>query len=604
MSKKNPSPLRQFHSLWIHLTKRRRYQFALLVLLFFLSAILEAFSLGAIVPFLAALVDPESLMNNHSIAPLVTWLDITSSQQLLPLLALIFLIATFFSAAIRIFNLWVSTRLSYSIGADFCVDCFNKTLHQPYEIHLQRNSSLILGVIVKKVGIVVAILYQLANLLGSVVISVAIIITLLLVDWKVTLSTSILFMTLYMMIIGLCRRTLLVNSLWSARQEDKAIQVLQEGFGSIRDILLDASQHIHVKKYSDLIYSIRIAQATNVTLTGAPRYLMEAIAIFIIIAVTYLLSVGGDGVVFGSLIPLLGAFAIGAQRLLPTLQQIYAAWAGITGNHGSMVDVLKMLNQQIPSIEKERSINGSIKLEPQYSISFSNIQFKYGFDQPPILDGINLQISKGSKLGVIGRTGAGKSTFVDLFMGLLDPTEGHLLIDGVAVDQKNKRAWQNCIAHVPQNIFLIDATFAENIALGVKKQDINLERVSFAAKQAQIEDYILTQPNGYQSIVGERGNYLSGGQLQRIGIARALYRKSSILILDEATSALDHKTEDDVIKAINQLDGDLTVLIVAHRLNALKICDQIIEVANGCIKLHTDFESLIKNTGTAFIDEK
>lgn len=601
---KSLSSLELLYGLWSHLTKRRRYQFALLMLLIMFSGMLEAFSLGAIVPFLAAISDPDALLSNNFLRHLAVWLDINNPRQLVAPLALIFLGATISSAAIRILNLWASTRLSYAVGSDFSVDCFNKTLNQSYEVHLARNSSLVLGVIVKKIGVAIAVLYQFTNMLGSVVILTAVIATLLYVNWEVTLLAGLSFAALYLAITYLSRRILLENSLWSAREEDKAIQILQEGIGGIRDIMLNGTQTIYSQKYSDLIYPVRLAQAVNVTLAGSPRYFMEAIGICIIVAMTYFLTLGGDKDVLTSLIPLLGAFAMGAQRLLPTLQQIYGSWAGIIGNYGAIVDVLEMLKQQSPLIELKQEANTEVALCPTRLISLRNVRYRYGSDQPWVFDNLSLEIPKGSRVGIIGSTGAGKSTFLDLLMGLLKPTEGHLLIDEVIVDQNNKRAWQNSISHVPQRVFLADTTIAENIALGIENDKVNMERIHWAAEQAQIADYIASQPDGYQSMVGERGNFLSGGQLQRIGIARALYKQASLLILDEATSALDSQTEDEVMKAIDKLGHNLTVLIVAHRLSTLKNCDQIIEVVKGGVRLHQDFKSFVKAKHIPVIDEK
>lgn len=579
--------------LWTHVEKRRKNQYLLLGLLIFFSALVEVFSLGAIIPFLAAVTNPEILFSYSFIKYLAISFDIANPEQLVAPLAIIFLAVTIASAVVRILTLWVSTRLTYAVGCDFSTNCFNKTLHQPYEVLVARNSSSILSVIIKKVSITTAVIYQCTILFASSVILIAILITLLFLNWQITLIAGLTFSILYIIVLYLCKHTLVNNSLWTAKQEDMSIQVLQEGISSIRDIILEGTYSIYTQKYSTLIYPIRSAQAINVTIAGSPRYLMEAIGISLIVITVYFLSLGGDKTFLFDLIPLLGAFAIGTQRLLPTIQQIYASWAGIMGNYGSILDVLNMLEEKIQdskNIEKKYTYQ---KLTLKRSISLKNIRFRYRSDQSWIFDNLNLEISKGSRIGIVGSSGAGKSTFIDILMGLLKPSEGHIFIDGRKVDENNIRAWQQNIAHVPQKIFLADATILENITLGVNKSKVDMNRVQWAAECAQIKDFITAQPNNYQTMVGERGNFLSGGQLQRIGIARALYKKASLIILDEATSALDPQTEDEIMQSINCLSDDLTILIIAHRPGVLKICDQIIEVVNNGIIVHKNFESFI-----------
>ncbi len=580
--------------LWAHLALSRKRQFILLTLLMLASALAEAFSLGAIIPFLAVLADPEHVLRHPSGAELAKFLEITHAQQLVLPLALIFASAAIFSAAIRVLQLWANTRFSYAIGGDFSVDCFHKTLHQPYETHLSRNSSLVLSTIAKKVGVAVAVLYQLITVLSSVVVLVAVVIALMLVDWEIAILAGGSFTALYLFIIFAAKRTLIFNSLWSAKQEDKSIQILQEGLGGIRDILLDGTQSSYSNKYAGVVYPLRKVQATNVTLAGSPRYLMEAIGLCIVTALACSSILGEDKAEFANLLPILGAFALGAQRLLPTLQQIYSAWAGIVGNYGAVVNVIEMLDQRIPVVDRQVNAAHMIALCPRRSISLNRIHFRYGPNSPWVFHGLNLQIEKGSHLGIIGTTGSGKSTALDLLMALIKPTEGDLRVDDTVIDENNKRAWQKCIAHVPQSIFLTDASIAENIAFEVQKKHIDMERVRQAAQQAKIADFIAAHPDGYQAMVGERGVSLSGGQLQRIGIARALYKQAPVLILDEATSALDNETEAAVLETIDQLDRNLTVIVVAHRLSTLKACNRIVELADGQIKLYASYDDLVR----------
>ena len=313
----------------------------------------------------------------------------------------------------------------------------------------------------------------------------------------------------------------------------------------------------------------------------------------LIAILAYALSQQDGGV--STALPVLGALAIGAQRLLPALQQIYSAWAAIAGNHASLADIIVLLNQPLPGYLLK---SAPAQLPFKNSICFDSVRFRYSNESPWVLDGINLTIPKGARVGFVGSTGSGKSTTLDILMGLLKPTEGQILVDDKPIKGNRLRAFQQNIAHVPQNIYLADTTLAENIAFGVPLDIIDLNRVRNAARQAQIADFIESNPSGYQAYVGEQGIRLSGGQLQRIGIARALYKQANVLIFDEATSALDNNTEKSVMDAIKGLNNDLTILLIAHRLTTVRNCDTIIELEKGRIISQGTYEHLFKHSSS------
>jgi ABC-type multidrug transport system fused ATPase/permease subunit len=286
---------------------------------------------------------------------------------------------------------------------------------------------------------------------------------------------------------------------------------------------------------------------------------------------------------------------VGAQRLLPALQQGFSAWAAIAGSHAYLTDTVELLDQPLPP---ELSEPPPEPLPFRESIRFDSVRFRYNTDGPWVLDGFDLTIRKGDRVGFVGSTGSGKSTTLDLLMGLLMPCGGRLLVDEEPISGARVRAWQRSIAHVPQSIYLSDSTLAENIAFGVSREKIDLERVRNAARQAQIADFIESRRDGYDALVGERGVRLSGGQRQRIGIARALYKQASVLILDEATSALDNATERSVMDSIDSFDRDLTVLLIAHRLSTVKRCDSIVELTRGRVNAQGTYDQLIERSST------
>ena len=281
-------------------------------------------------------------------------------------------------------------------------------------------------------------------------------------------------------------------------------------------------------------------------------------------------------------IPVLGALALGAQRLLPVLQQAYASYSTIKGSKSSFEDILNLLDQSLPEYA-DQPLPEPIPFAKE--IKLNNLNFRYSEDAPWVLKNVNLSLKKGSRIGFMGVTGSGKSTLLDIIMGLLPATEGGLMIDNQTINNQSRRAWQAHIAHVPQNIYLSDSTIEENIAFGIAKELIDHQRVKKAAQQAQIAELIEEWKDNYQTFVGERGIRLSGGQRQRIGIARALYKQANVLIFDEATSALDDQTEKKIMDEIYQISQNKTLIIVAHRLSTIKGCDQVYKIENGAVEL-------------------
>jgi ATP-binding cassette subfamily B protein len=575
-----------------HLSRRRRRQFGLLMGLMLVSAFAEVVSLGAVLPFLGILTAPDLVFNHPIVADVVLDWGITSADQLVLPLTVAFAAAALIAGAIRILLLWASTRLAFASGADLSIEVYRRTLYQPYRVHVARNSSEVISGITNKVnGVTFGVLLQLLILVSSTVLLVAIMLALLAIDPMVASAAAVGFGASYALITWMSRRRLHRNSQRIAFEQTQVVKALQEGLGGIRDMLLDGTQPVYCDIYRQADHPLRRAQGNNVFIGGSPRYVMEALGMVLIAALAYALSrqVGG----IATALPVLGALALGAQRLLPALQQIYSAWASIAGNHASLADTIALLDQPLPA---ELLQPAPAPLPFQDAIRFDAVRFRYTGDGPWVLDGLNLTIPKGARVGFVGSTGSGKSTTLDLLMGLLTPTEGELLVDGQPISGNRLRAWQRSIAHVPQSIYLADSTLAENIAFGVPRNDIDLDRVQQAARQAQIADFIESSPEGYQAYVGERGIRLSGGQRQRIGIARALYKQASVLVFDEATSALDNATEQSVMDAIEGLSSDLTILIVAHRLTTVRRCDTIVELEHGQVVAQGTYEQLLERS--------
>lgn len=572
-----------------HLSPRRRRQFALLLVLMLASALAEVVSLGAVLPFLGLLTAPDQAFNHPVVARIAQAWGIDSGSELVLPMTIAFALAALAAASIRILFLWFSTRIAFGAGADLSIKVYRLTLYQPYPVHLARNSSTVISGIVNKINGATAVLVTLLTFLSSVVLLTAVMAALIVIDPLVASLTAAAFGASYALIALNARRKLQRNSERIAHEQTQVVKALQEGLGGIRDVLLDGTQEAYCEIYRKADVPLRRAHGNNTFLGQSPRFAMEAVGMVLIAAIAYSLSRQQGGL--ATAIPVLGALALGAQRLLPALQQAYSAWAGLAGSEASLVDALELLDQPEPA---GGATPPPEPIQVRHAIALDAVRFRYTDGGPWVLDDLTLAIPRGVRIGIIGRSGTGKSTLIDVLMGLLLPTEGRVLVDGVAIDGKNLRAWQGAIAHVPQSIYLADAPLVENIAFGIPRHSIDLDRVREAARQAQIADAIEAMAHGYETLVGERGVRLSGGQRQRVGIARALYKQASVLVLDEATSALDTETEDVVMGAIEGLDRELTILIIAHRVSTLRSCGTIFQLANGRVEAQGTYDQLVE----------
>ena len=587
MNTKNSIP-HLLKRLWRHIDLRRRGQFGFLLILMLLASIAEMLSIGSVLPFLGVLTGPEHIFALPALQSIFQTLNLTEPKQILLPITAFFILATLLAGAMRILLLWVNAKLSFAVGADLSLNMYRRTLYQPYVVHCARNSSeLIDGITVKSHVVIFSIIFPTLTLVSAVVMLVSILMALLAVQPVIALAAFGGFGLIYMIIGRLTRGQLSKDSECIARESSSVLKSLQEGLGGIRDVLVDGTQNVYCEIYRAADYRLRNSQGNALFISASPRYIIEALGMILISALAYSLASQPEGIV--DAIPILGALALGAQRLLPILQQAYGSWTQINSGQASLREALELLDQPLPSYVNQKNYPS---LSFERNISFKQVDFFYEDNLSYVLKNVSLTIAKGSRVGLVGITGSGKSTLVDILMGLLEPKSGALEVDGIAITDKNQRSWQAHIAHVPQAIFLADTTIEENIAFGVPKGLIDIARVRRAAEQAQIADTIEKLPGGYQTCVGERGVRLSGGQRQRLGIARALYKKADVIIFDEATSALDSETEEAVMDAINNLSSRLTLIFIAHRITTLKNCTQIFELNEGAIKTAGDYDAM------------
>lgn len=566
--------------IWCQLSSRRRIQLAVVFFVMLVSGLAELLSLWAAVPFLGALSAPERLWERPMVRTISTRFGYEGSEDLLIPVTVLFISIILIAAAIRLVNLWLNGQISAAVGVDLSGKAYLITLHQPYEIHARRNSSEIINTITTQVGRTVSAVYCALQILTSTFVAIALFSGLLTIDYKITLLAIFAFLGAYWIISACTRQKLLSGGRQISVLSGQVIKFTQEGLGGIRDILLDGSQDYYAERFNIANGRLRHLQASSEFLVGFPRYALEAIGMVSIALMGLLIVKQGNN--NREAISVLGVLVLGVQRLLPALQQVFGGWSSIKALNADMFNVLAVLNDNSPIVPRSKNI-----MPFKSEICFDGVNFRYGPEFPNVLVGLNLKIARGERIGIVGTTGSGKSTAVDILMGLLRPTEGSLTVDGLDINDSlhpwRLAAWRSLLAHVPQQIFLTDATIAENIAFGMPAHDIDYEQVLHAADQANASGFIKSLKDGFSSLVGERGLRLSGGQRQRIGIARALYKKPQVLILDEATSALDTGTEISVMDAIEGLSRNITVIMIAHRISSVRRCDTIVKIENGMI---------------------
>jgi ABC-type bacteriocin/lantibiotic exporter with double-glycine peptidase domain len=572
-----------------YLSARRRFQILMVLLLMLAGGVAELFTIGAVFPLLAMLSGSGAQGQHSRLTDLLATVGIHPAQYSLLTLAGVFTAIAVSAAAIRILLAWSSQKLIFRIGYDLGVSLYDRMLHQPYSFHVSTNSSRIVTEISNIQRLLASMMLPLLQAISAVTISLFILAALMMINTKVALVSFAGLGGIYVFVSLWARPKLRRNAVFIKESTQERFQALSEGLGGIRDVLLDNAQPIYVAKFARIDTKLRDAQAANALISVTPRFVVEAFGMIFIVALALVMS--AEGLIQTSL-PILAVLALGAQRLMPLLQAIYNGWTNVLGNQAILVGIVELLQRPMPS--RFHGTPRNERLEFKQELRTVGLGFRYDPDAGYVLDDVDLIVPRGARVGLIGKTGSGKSTLTDLLMGLLQPTRGSILVDGVPLDEGNILAWQDQIAHVPQHIFLMDNSILENVAFGVPGKKIDRERVREACRLAQLDEFVETLPDGYDTWVGEWGTRLSGGQRQRIGLARALYKSASVLILDEATSALDDATEASVVEALDRLHGKYTIVMIAHRLTTLRNCDIVYRLVNGRIQEQGSFAEVIE----------
>ena len=564
----------KIYQLFSFLNNRRKKHIYFLFILILLNGIVESLSISTVIPFLSLMFSKEYNFD-YTILDRYIPINVNNSDQLFSFFTLLFCFFIVFSTFFRIFNNWYILKLTAKIDTDLSNLIFKNNIYQPYLNYTKKSSSRIISLILEKVAASASALSSLFKILHSSIIGLFIIVSLLFFNWKIVIISFIFLYIFYILISKKVRKILYKNGQILSINAPLRIKILQESFIGFRDIIINSTENIYFNLFDNHNSIIKNKTANSEFLISTPKYLIEGISFFFISITAYFIAKSNTGIT--NMIATIGAFIYALQRLLPLIQQTYAAWASFKVKSAYINDILQELNNvQI----NKRNFNKMDELNFNNKIVLKNISYSY--DQSNnILKNINLEINKGDHIGIYGETGSGKSTFLDILMGLLPPSKGSIYIDKINISQNNyQNYWTSKISHVPQTVFLKEGSIAENIAFGEDELEIDFDLLNKAANVAQLENFIKQSSLGFQSVVGERGIMLSGGQRQRIAIARAIYKSRDILILDEATSALDEDTEKKIIKSILRDYRKLTVIMVTHRLSSLENCNRIFKVTS------------------------
>lgn len=579
------------------LSDKQVKQFYLLQVLVVVMAFTELLGIASIAPFMALVGDISILEKSNVFAELYQISGLTDPMDFVFYTGLLVLVALTVSTLVSMFTIWKLAHYGTSVGVEIADRLYAYYMQEEWQFHASGSSAqLTKQVSTEAMRITNGIVQPLMQMNAKVVLAVLISVSILIYNPVIAIVGLLIFAFAYFLLYKLVRNKLVSNGKKISEVSTTRFRLMNEGFGGIKDVLLLNRSHDFVKHFekSGKIYAR--ALGLNSGISQVPRYFMELIAFGSMIGLVLLLIKLHEGNL-GAVLPILAVYALAAFKLLPALQQIYSSVAQIKGNLAAFEAVEEDLRK---SLNQNNSISKDIlprRIELKEKITLSSIQFSYPGKPKPAVNGVTMTIPANSVVGLVGSTGSGKSTLIDLLLGLLTPQSGNLCIDDTCITPEKKRAWQNTLGFVPQSIFLSEGTIAENIAFGLPTKDIDLKQVHKTLELAHLTELVEQLPDGVNTKVGERGVQLSGGQRQRIGIARALYHEAEVLVFDEATSALDGITEKIIMDAIHDFNGQKTIIMIAHRLKTVQKCDIIYLMDQGKIVDQGSYQELVeKNT--------
>ncbi len=592
--------LNTLKKIYLLLNKNERRSAYLLVLAAIVVAIIEVIGIGSIMPFLAIVANPHAIDENKWLNALYTYLNVDSINAFLIFLGVGALIILTVGNMLQVGTQWLMLRFVHKRSHLFSMRLLENYLDKPYLYFLNENSSDLETNILSDVRyIAVGLLKPTMEILSKGTVAFFIVLLLFIVNPVLAVSVVTFLGGTYMLVYFLIKGKLSHLGIMRQKANKERFKSTSEAFGAIKDIKLMNNQKSFVKMYEESSLRFEKTLATEETYGIVPDNAIQTIAFSgILIIVLFLLITDGN---IAQTLPIVGLYGYSILRLKPALYVVYYSLSKIKFYESSLQEVFEDLKHYTRDRNLSRhntdNTDRIAQLPFKEKLQLDNIHFHYPGANDPLFRGLNISIQPNSSVAFVGPTGSGKTTLVDIILGLLTPDDGRLIVDNIEVTSDNLINWQTNLGYVPQHIYLSDDSVARNIAFGISEEKIDRQRVVRSAKMAHIHDFIVdVMPDGYNTIIGERGIRLSGGQRQRIGIARALYRDPKILVLDEATSALDNETEDNVLSAIEKIAKTKTVIIIAHRLSTIKDCDRVYFLDNGEIVAGGTYEQLIRKS--------
>lgn len=577
------------------LNRAERKRAGVLLMMIILMGLLDMVGVASIMPFLSVLGNPEMVKTNTILNEafiIANNFGIDNAEQFLFVLGIFVFVILVVSIAFKAFVTYAQLRFSFMCEYSISRRLVEGYLNQPYSWFLNRHSADLEKSILSEVNhVVLNGLISMINLISHGTVVIAILFLLILVDPKLSIVVGLTLTSSYALIYIAIRAVVGFSGQVRYKANQERYKVINEAFGAFKEVKVGGLEQAYIDRFSNPAYAFAKHQSKAQIMAQLPRFCLEAIAFGgMLLMVLYLLIQKGS---LASALPTIALFAFAGYKIMPALQATYNASTQLR-YMGPGIDALY---QDIKSLKRTNSSQVKETMSLTKAIKLKHIQYSYPNAPQAALQDLSLTIPARSMVGLVGATGSGKTTTVDLILGLLEPQKGSIEVDGHLITDLNLRSWQRSIGYVPQQIYLADDTVAANIAYGLNTNDIDHTAVERAARIANLHEFVSNElPQQYQTTVGERGVRLSGGQRQRIGIARALYHNPQVLILDEATSALDNSTEHNVMEAIKNLGREITIIIIAHRLSTVKTCDIIYFLDKGKLTSHGSFDEVFQSS--------
>src|SRR5882724_2075262 len=583
--------------IWSVLTPRQRRWVVWAQMLSIVMAFSTVAGIASIAPFFSVLGNPQLIDHSAPLHWLYTQFGFSGKRSFEVALGLAFMTLVFIANLINVMGSFALTKLALWIGTDLQSALLREYLARPYVFHARTHGAILANNVIHETARAThEVLQNVFSLVTNIATGTLIMISVMLLNPAIATAMIVALAGGYILIYLAVRNRLLRAGKIQAHFYAEQTKIVGESLGAIKEVLVLGVQNFFRDAFERSNQALARSSAHIELIAKSPRHVMECVAVVGLVLLALLAGGREDGI--GPWLGQLTFLGFAAYRLLPALQQGFSSIVKIRSGAPGFASIAPDLRLARVGKRSVTPMDSAWQERPRREIRLSEVSFRYGPDRPAAASGVSLRIPARAAVGIVGANGSGKTTLIDLIAGLLVPATGQIEVDGIALDDANRAAWQSRIAYVPQTISLLDTTIAQNVALGVPAEEIDRDRLLTAAQLAQLDTFVDTLPSRYDHTVGDRGRGLSGGQRQRIGIARALYTDASVLIMDEATSAQDGLTEQELMATIMRLRGRYTIILIAHRLSTVRACDMIFEFDRGKMTGSGTYIELLRNSET------